>query len=365
MNKLVSVLFSLLVFIGSYSASSAQSVSSQSGNVGSAPHTLQANPEVKAWILAENNSRDTYEADARFAYNSSGGTITFRRNETGSYDVVFAGLSTQGGVAHVTAFRGGHSCNVGYWGADPVTVRVYCYNAEGSQRVDGSFTLLFYAETGTNAERRSAYLWADQPAEADYVPNVQYQWNASGVENRITRSGPGQYQASIPGIKPNTQADGTSGTALVTAYGDTVTRCTVWGLIPEDQIAHIRCFDATGQLADSRFTLSYMADVVAGKAGQQGAYVWSRLPLNQPFIFSSAGSTLEVQKTQTGVYLVTLKGLKSSSTSTAIVTAATIGDNPYYCTVMGWADPATTVDVRCFDKGQPVDADFFLLYLTN
>lgn len=342
MRKLVAVLFVVtFLFSAGGSVSNAQTPTS---------------PSEKGWAWAYEPGTASYQPNTDYAYNSSGGGVTIRRSAVGNYAVEFAGLKAPGGSFHVTAFNGNHFCNIGSGGTNPVTLGVLCYSATG-EPVDAMFTVLFYSETGVAEGRSGAYVFADKPSEADYVPNKADQWNASGAENRVTRTDVGKYAVSMP----NTQL---GSTIMLTAMGTAATRCTYWGY--QNEKWEVRCFNARGELADSLFALSILKGEALGGAG---AYVWSRLPLNADFVFSTTNVTPQASEVSPGVYSVTFDSLKPIGSATAVVTAATVGDNPFYCNIGGWSNggqSGTTAVVTCFDAaGKPVAAEFTLLYLTN
>jgi hypothetical protein len=90
-----------------------------------------------------------------------------------------------------------------------------------------------------------------------------------------------------------------------------------WGPSGTAQLVNIRCFTATGVLADTRFTMSYANH--SGVAGSDLAYVWANQPTaasyvpSQPYQANSSGATNQIQRLGTGSYLVKLPNLGRSA----------------------------------------------------
>jgi hypothetical protein len=102
-----------------------------------------------------------------------------------------------------------------------------------------------------------AFVWGDQPGAASYTPSPSYQRNYSNLTNTITRTGVGTYSVNMPGV------GAAGGSVVATAYGTGSERCKVagWWMNGMTQQASVRCFNASGAPADTRFTARYLRGV--------------------------------------------------------------------------------------------------------
>lgn len=108
------------------------------------------------------------------------------------------------------------------------------------------------------------YVWANQPTTASYTPSAAYSYNLVGRANanRVSRSSRGVYAVRCNGVGGGSLFSGSGswgagGHVQVTAYGGDSNHCKVvsWATGGRDFVGNVRCFNANGQLADSRFTL--------------------------------------------------------------------------------------------------------------
>ncbi|MEM7133909.1 MAG: hypothetical protein AAF702_46875 [Chloroflexota bacterium] len=337
---------------------------------------VSAKPRVeraKAWVWASQPTIDEYAPPLSYQYNSAGGRNYIIRSALGAYQVSLPELGTTGGMVHVSAYGGNHYCKVKGWWPSGTTQRigVNCFSPAGNP-IDGRFTALFYRESRGEAWR-DAFLWADQPVATEYTPNLRYQWNSRGFQNRVRRLSKGQYEAMLPGI------DRIGGTVLVTAYGADSERCKVveWDQSENDTLVWVNCFDSNGKFVDTRYTLSYMKDVGLGiqysEQQHYGGYVWANQPTTPNYIphetyqLNTAAEPNTASWNPTGSYAVRFPLLKPSNSSTAQVTA--YGTGSEYCTIASWngrAGDYTSVNVKCYgSSGQPVNTQFTLTYLTD
>jgi hypothetical protein len=224
------------------------------------------------------------------------------------------------------------------------------------------------ARAAPSGPRGSAFVWANQPSSANYLPSPAYQWNSRHsftAVNTITRSGVGSYTVRLPDL------GAVSGTVLVTAYGPTANNCKVlsWGPSGTAQLVNIRCFTATGVLADTRFTMSYANQT--GVVGSDLAYVWADQPTaasyvpSQPYQANSSSATNRIQRLGTGSYLVKLPNLGRSA---GHVQVTAYGPGPERCKVVSWGPIGTEQDIKVLcntRNGTPVDTRFTLTYVRN
>jgi hypothetical protein len=333
-----------------------------------APAFAQSAPisRGKGWLWYNGST-----APANYQYNSTGGVNSVVRTGVGQYRAIFPGLGTNSGTVHVTAYGGNHHCKVVNWFASGRNqqVNIRCFTPTGVLR-NGSFSALFYKESGTGTPR-SAYLWADQPAAAAYVPSISYRYNSAGAINTVRRLNVGVYQALLPNTNSLSGLRGSGGTVLVTAYGTGSERCKVdnWQASGANTLVNVRCFQ--GNLpVDSRYTLTYTSDAALRRAGnrQHGGYAWktgNTLPIAYQF------NTKGFINTVNAAGVVRFPRLRPLNKSLAIATA--YGSNSDYCSIQSWVSGApgvnTDVTLQCFNSAgallPPVSRTFALTYLTN
>jgi len=321
-----------------------------------------------AFGFAWSNGASTPPSD--WATNTGGGPITIANTATGIYRVIFEGLGGAGGNAQVVAHGTSSTrCKVDWWsqsGSDEI-VQVLCHTPAGDP-INSMFVVRYGRANGSGP---AAYLWADQPSAASYTPKLAYNYNSTGVANTITRSGVGTYTVELPGL------GGANGNVLVTAHGSGGAHCNVlmWGSAPGTRPIEVRCWSATGALADSRFSLAFDGAGVTGYRGV-GAFAWANDPTSvfytpiTSYSYNSgydclAGST-SAGKLGPGRYFMRHESM-SPIYSTAHVTARPFPQAPDYCKVESWISEGTGVEIktRCFDaSGAPKDLQYAESYYT-
>jgi hypothetical protein len=173
----------------------------------------------------------------------------------GQYKITFAGAAAAGGVAHVTAINSApHWCQVnglGPVGADEV-VTISCYRAGGAPDGTG-FSAIFGSSSGP-ASAVGSFGYVDSAASGALVS----QYNSAGLGNTVIHTGIGQWSVKFAGLSTPGPTDG-SLQATAVSPAPVPARCKVlgWSSSSSGQIAQVTCFDASGALADTRFTLTY------------------------------------------------------------------------------------------------------------
>ena len=172
-----------------------------------------------AFAKADQPSAASYTPSADFSYNPVG-TITVTRFDTGSYQIVFNGLSGQGSTVQVaTAGFGYAHCTLNSWGGNTLAASVQCYDQHGNA-ADASFSIVVIP--GGVTPSGIAFGWANQPSAASYQAVLAY---PAGAGVSVIRTARGQYQMLFPGLDA-AQAQG--GYASVTPRG--TKRCSsYWG----------------------------------------------------------------------------------------------------------------------------------------
>jgi hypothetical protein len=227
-----------------------------------------------AFLWANQPSAASYTPMLAYQFNSTGAVNTVSRSGVGMYTARLTNLGNAwSGHVQVTAYgQGSERCKVSNWspvGSD-ILVSVRCLTGGTATLpsgfpADAAFTLTYVEGNsliggGAGPNEVAAYLWANQPASAMYVPQLNYQWNdfmgtfaSLGGPSTVTRVGAGHYEvhldASTLFLSVHVQ---------VTAYGTGPEHCKLTGWMTATDV-EVRCFDGSGHSADSRFTMAYIA----------------------------------------------------------------------------------------------------------
>lgn len=311
---------------------------------------------------------------ASYRFNSEGGGVTAASGAVGSYAVTFEDLGGVGGDVQVVAYGASSTrCKVSSWGGSwpgDLSVNVRCHQPDGTAAA--SAFVVQFARKNTTSDGDGAYLWANEQATPAYCPSSTYSWNSSDGVNCITRSAAGDYLVELPGL------GGPGGTVQVTAYGSGGEHCKVQGWAPVGAVqrVHVRCFNAAGAAADSRFTLGYFADDEVS-AYDYGAYAWANDQTSgayTPSLTYSYGSScqdelaaMEAGKIDAtpGHYFLRYDSL--SATQSAVHITA-YGSSSSYCKVEGWSavDGGAEVRTQCYAAdGTPQDNRYVGTYATS
>jgi hypothetical protein len=215
------------------------------------------------------------------------------------------------------------------------------------------------------------YVWANQPATADYYPATGYEYNSAGGAIRVQRSGAGNYLVTFERMGVS------GGIAHVNAYGwSNSNYCVVagWGRVGSDEVVRVRCFAAGGVPADSRFVANFTRRDTTGALFL--SYLFSHVP-NPPapyvpaaaYRFDTHGGAPQVERVAVGRYLVwdDTYDAASPDSNFSQIRATAYGSTPKHCWV---ADEGTegalplAFLVLCTDAaGAPVDSQFTYTYV--
>lgn len=326
------------------------------------PHGVPA--DSWAYVWANQPSSASYTPSSLYSANSAGLTNTITRSGVGSYAVHFPGMA-QGGTVDVTSYSNTGNCHVGSWFRDSVgqNVSVYCY-APGGAAQDSYFTASFTAPAGSPGT--IGYVWANLPTSASYTPSSLYQFNSTGANNTITRSGVGVYQVQLPGLGSY------AGTVKVTAYGSGSQSCSVtqWGSGTTVQNVNVACVNAAGAPVDAYFTATYTnALAFTGRAGAANAYLWANQPSSASYTpsasysYNSTGGTNTITRSAPGTYTLSLPNLGGSNGDVQVTGygAAT------QCRVLNWYPSGTTqlVNIGCTNMAGTATDSYFQAAFTR
>lgn len=212
-----------------------------------------------------------------------------------------------------------------------------------------------------------AWLLADKPTTADYIPNADYQYSSENQPGKVVRSGVGTYSVVFKGQGANSNPNAVH----VTAYGGNHT-CQLmnWLSFGAEVIANVKCYKIPqGTLVDGKFTAFFYKE--DGVFNHDAAHLWADKPTsssytpNMAYQWSSAGLANTVTRSAVGTYKAKLPGMGSGRLGTVMVTAH--GTAAARCKVSNWnlatAENTAYVGVNCFNSaGAKTDNRFVLTY---
>lgn len=213
------------------------------------------------------------------AYNSNGGPIRVQPITGAGYEAAqlrFGSQGVDGGVALVSATDRDRnlarsfptSCSLSRLTTvpDPHTSNpnddtldkyadVRCWETDGQANIYHEHVVVFMKGLGLKGvtRHRVAYLWARRPTTRTYRPATADRYSSSRGRITVTRLGTGRYSVTFAGMPRG-------GGAQVTAVSDGSRRvCTIAGIRTTVSPPRVKvsCFDGSGALKDTRFTLAY------------------------------------------------------------------------------------------------------------
>ncbi|OJF12873.1 hypothetical protein BG844_18340 [Couchioplanes caeruleus subsp. caeruleus] len=286
--------------------------------------------------------------------------------DVGLYSVDLPGQAARAGTVQVTAYGSDTAyCKVQSWApsGDNQRVLVRCLDRRGTP-TDSRFVLTYNNRSGSGG-KPLAYVFANQPTNASYTPPANYQYNSSGALNTITRSPgePGVYTVNAPGIGT------TGGHVQVTAYGTGGEWCTAWNWTASGTAERIqvRCYNAAGAPADSRFTMSFVKDgnifgygVCCSADGHPTSYLYANKPTVASYEPAAAyrflSGTSGITRLGAGRYEVNY-GWASVG---GAVNVTSVGGNGARCKVESFESDEVAVVVCHNTAGTLADAPFLL-----
>lgn len=261
---------------------------------------------------------------------------------------------------HSNTTGSGHYCSVVNWGN--LTMTVQCFDAAGA-----AADTAFYAHMQREYDdvETVAFAWADAPATASYSPSSLYVSNPGGGAVTATRTSTGVYSMHFDGFD---SVGVGGGHAQVSAYGQTGHRCSIsgWG---SDTVG-VRCFDAAGAPADTRYSLLFRKRfstlftrnlALAEVTGVSASHTVDPYQAWNPRFVGTERGPVEFTRSGVGDYTVTFDGFGVFGDDGG-VTLATSKTSSVPCKVEFWS--GDQVHVGCFDlTGARADASFQVAYL--
>jgi hypothetical protein len=214
------------------------------------------------------------------------------------------------------------------------------------------------------------YVWADRASTPSYTVTNGYWHNSTGGAVRIDRPAAGVYAVRFEGMAA------AGGVAHARPYGSGSTAiCTVagWAANGADQVVNVRCFDAAGAPADTRFAASF-----TNRAAVLGtfAYLWAERASpaldvaytpSPSYSYDVTGVAPQVWRQSTGVYMMVIGAVDAHYPLThhdGVYQITAYGKHPVRCEVHGENDEdPTPIGVFCVDPaGAPADSRFAVTY---
>ena len=311
------------------------------------------NDKQIAFSWANNATSPSYTPNASYSYNPAG-TILITRSATGTYQVVFNGLSGNGGTVQVSAYASNATCNSADWGGS-FLANVNCYDPTGKP-VDSLFSIAIIPASATPTGL--GYSLASSPQSASYTPSGGTTYNANGGGVNVTRQAIGQYLVTFGKLA----AVAAIGGLVRATANDTTARCNVQSWSPGGGgglQASVGCANGAGTPVDAQFEV--LALPPAGYA-----YAWiddgTTADVSQTYSVNPGGAPVSAVHNATGNYTVSFPHSGIGPGWNVQVNA--YGSNATWCKVGSWGGSA--VSVFCFNAaGTAVDGQFTVLAVSS
>ncbi len=244
-----------------------------------------------SWAYADNPAASSY--NAALAYNTAGGAVSVARSGTGTYTVVFPGLSGGGGshAQVVAAGPGNVSCRLRFWlpMSGGLGAGVVCHTGAGALADTGFLVAAIGGGLNSRALGRTFVVNA--------APDPGYTVNPEG--NATGGGGSGEYITTFANLNLS-RMDGRG--ALVTALHNSpneVRRCKAASLGQggsADLSASVRCYDQTGAPASTPFSLALLPRELVRNPGFEAPASNGSVPVPNPYRWVSSGGTPYLQR---------------------------------------------------------------------
>ena len=330
-----------------------------------------------AWVVVR-NPKSEQPLSPKDRGNSTGGVNGFVRvfDNPGWYGVILPGVQPgageTGNVLVSALSKSSRMCvshKVQYY-TDSVQIQVLCYSSSGAP-VDSGFVLNWLTASGTGG--RLAYATDFSPTSNCGTPQDRYaslggsisSCPLAGERARVVVPNLGSYKGTAQVSARSTLAgsdDSSAGFCGLAAMGP-------GGGIGGDQFLDAQCFEPGGEGEIYRtFHVWFMQGLgMKGVVRKNVAYLLAHKPKASSYApeashrYSSAGTVGRVERSGTGTYQVTLRGMPLGGS--AQVTP--FGTAVRHCVISGirTGTQPQRVGVRCFDAaGDLADARFMLAY---
>ena len=222
-------------------------------------------------------STTAYQPPSAYSWNGHLNANQIKRQDTGRYQITFAGQLESGSVMVTPYGASPTRCKVGSYDAAS-TVSVACHSIDGTP-TDSEFGVSSFADVAFGSDTRAnahpgGYALADDRLSASYQPSIFQRFNSSGGGILATRSAVGSYTMEFGLLKPFNKS-----VPMVTAFGGDVVelgaycRPNSWTSlagVPSTMVL-VDCFNAAGAPVDSRYVVTYLTTPLAPTAVQSTA----------------------------------------------------------------------------------------------
>lgn len=295
---------------------------------------------------------------------------------TGKYWVTFNDVSSYSGNAQVAGYDdNANRCKVVDWYLENgnLKIQVYCHTPSGSL-VNNRFVVWYSKDfvpgTGTTA---SAYIRSSY-ADRSHTPSSSWSWNSAGGSNYVTRDSTGFYTVAFSSLNAG------NGNALVTAFGTGSEYCKLqtWSLSGTTTNVQVVCYNSSGQLADSRFSLVFTGKLDSGAAGGYAhwdrGFVWANQETSSSYTpnttynwnpITNSSSSNTAGRTSTGRYWVQYPSFPGVHATNAMVSAYGPYQDAVYCKPLSWdaSGNGARLQVNCYGpSGNLVNSKFSAAY---
>jgi hypothetical protein len=219
-------------------------------------------------------------------------------------------------------------------------------------------------------DSRFGYALADQPTAAGpYVPAAGTRFNSGGGTIEVTRTSTGVYSVRFAGLG---RTSGQRDNVQVSAYNSVPVYCRPgpWTTNAADLVVPVVCFDASGALTDSRFTVMALGAWAFGKTAPLGFVLYQSDTGNFRLdglatSRNSSGGHVDGARNSEGSFGLQFQGLESAwLAAPAAVQMTSVGPTLRRCRSTAYDRSTASVGVICTRiGGSPGDAAWSLVWL--
>jgi len=302
-------------------------------------------------------------------YDSAGGAVVASPTGTGTYEVLFNGISVPGGDVQVTAVTG--TCTVEGWSGSPAAEAVFidCFNLAGVPANESFDVLVTQPHTAPNGFL--AYDWNYILSGSGRLVGV-YQYNSLHHTNSVRHLSTGHYLITMPG--PGLRG-ASRGTVKVSSYGISGGNCLLASAITTraGEKIYVDCFDVSGAPQDRRFTVVYArGNNLMGQNGKVDANATANgaAPLYQPRMQfdSKPHARITVVHLDRGLYEVFFIGSNTTRHLGGLgnLEVTPLGSAPRYCFAGLFPTHNPGAAVQCVTPaGAPANTAFTIQLVIN
>lgn len=271
-----------------------------------------------------------------YSYNPTAAANTMNRTGTGLYTVEWTGLTVPAGAINaqfVTAYSpsAGGFCMDDNWGSSQLIFR--CYDKAGVLTDQSSTTVVIGSATFSG---RSAFAWIDAPAASGEASGT-WRHHPLGRSIYSEHVATGSYVVRFAGLQRASASDREG--AVVTAYGPVAAVCQSGAPTSTSTALEVavRCFDAAGAPADSRFTI-LLAD--GTRSGAALGFALADQPTAATYTPANSAvrgtGSVQITRASAGTWDVAFTGFARSGTLKESFIVSPVGATASRCWIQYW-----------------------------